>query len=128
MQEKTFNRLLDERMDQIREISKKIKYTNLTYHYITPGIRPTNFIEFRGPLHIFFFKKNGDKTMQAAEKGEIKLISKLDEITSGNSKHKLENQKDTIENAQNLYNSRQKAIGLFNDYSKIRYDNIYETK
>ena len=62
--------------------------------------------------------------MEAAEKGEIKLKSKLDEITSANSKHKLENQKDTIENVQNLYNSRQKAIGLFNDYSKIRYDTI----
>ena len=31
MQEKTFNRLLDERMDEIREISKKIKHNDLTY-------------------------------------------------------------------------------------------------
>ena len=68
MQEKTFNRLLDERMDKIWEISKKVKYNNLTYHYITPGIRPRNFIEFRGPLHIFKEIKNGDKTIQAAEK------------------------------------------------------------
>ena len=53
MQEKTFNRLVDEGMNEIQEISKKIKYNDLTYHYITPGVKPTNFIEFRGPLHIF---------------------------------------------------------------------------
>ena len=51
MQRETFNRLLNERMDEIREIGKKkSNYNNLVH--ITPGIRPTNFIEFRGPLHI----------------------------------------------------------------------------
>ena len=63
MQEKTFNRLLDERMDEIQEIRKKNKYSNLTYHYVTPGISPTNFTEFRGPLHIFKETKNCDKTI-----------------------------------------------------------------
>ena len=102
MQEKTFNRLSDERMDEIREIRKKIKYKNLTYHYITPDIKPTKLIEFRGPLHIFKEIKNGDKTIQAAEKEQIKLKSKLGEITSGNPKHKFQIQKDAIENVQNL--------------------------
>ena len=96
MQGKTFNRLLDERMDKIREINRKIKYKNLTYYYITPDIKPTNFIEFRGPLHIFKEIKNGDKTIQAAEKEQIKLKSKLAKITSRNLRHKLESQKDTI--------------------------------
>ena len=52
----------------------------------------------------------------------------MGKITSGNPKHKLQNQKDTIENMQNIYNSRQEVINLFNDYSKIRSDAIYETK
>ena len=116
-------------MDEIWEISKKKnKYNNLACHYITPGIRPTNIIEFRGPLHIFKEIKNGDKTIQATEKEQIKLKAKLGKITSGNPKHKLQNQKDTIENMQNIYNSRQEVINLFNDYSKIRSDAIYETK
>ena len=124
MQEKTFNKLLDERVDEIQEISKKIKYNNLTYHYVTAGITPTNFIEFRGPLHIFKETKNCDKTIQTAEK----VKSKISEITSGNPRNKLQNQKDTIENVQNLYDSRQKVIDLFNDYSKIISDAIYEIK
>ena len=49
-------------------------------------------------------------------------------MTSGNPRHKLQNQRDTIEKVQNLYKSRQKVINLFNDYSKIRSDTIYETK
>ena len=57
MQKETFNRLLNERMDEIREIGKKkSNYNNLAYHYITPGIRRTHFIEFRGPLHMLKLK------------------------------------------------------------------------
>ena len=64
MQEKSINRLLDGRMDWIREMSKEINYNSLTYLYITTGIRQTSFIEFIGPLHIFKEIKNGDKTIQ----------------------------------------------------------------
>ena len=60
-------------MDEILEISKKINYNDLTYQYITPGIRPTNFIEFRGPLHLLKETKNGDKTIQAAEEEQKNL-------------------------------------------------------
>ena len=49
-------------------------------------------------------------------------------LTSGNPRHKVKNKKDTIKNVQNLYDSRQKVIDLFNGYSKIRSDTIYETK
>ena len=68
MQEKTFNKLLDERMDEIQEISKKIKYNNLTYHYVTPGITPTNFIEFRGPYIFLKKQKNVIKQYKQQKK------------------------------------------------------------
>ena len=112
-------------MGEIQEISKEMNYNNLTYHYITTGIRQTYFIEFRGPLHILKEIKNGDKAIQAAEEEQIKFKSKFGQIKSGNSQHKLQSQKGTIENVQNLYDSRQKVINLFNDYSKIRSDTIY---
>ena len=73
IQEEAFNRLFNERIDEIRESSKKIKYNNLTHHYITPDIRPTNFIEFRGASHIFKETKTGDNPIQTAEKEQIKL-------------------------------------------------------
>ena len=115
-------------MDDIREIDKKINYSNLTYCDITPGIRPIYLIEFRGSLDIFKVIENGDKAIETAEKEQIKLKSKSGKITSGNPKHKLQNQEVTIENVQNLSNLRQKVIDLFNDYSKIRSKAIYEIK
>ena len=93
MRKENFNTLLDEKVDEIQKISKEIDYSKLIYHYITPGIKPTNATEFRGPLHIFKEIKNGDKTIQTAEKEQIKLKSKLGEITSGNPKHKLQKSK-----------------------------------
>ena len=115
-------------MDEIRESSKKSKFNNSTHHYITPDIRPKNFIEFRGASHIFKETKTGDNPIQTAEKEQIKLQSKLGEITLGNPRHKLQNQKDTIENIQNLYDSRRKVIDLFNNYSEIRSEAIYKAK
>ena len=37
-------------------------------------------------------------------------------------------QLQTIRNVKNLYDSRQKIIGLFNNYSKIKNESIYRSK
>ena len=59
----------------------------------------------------------------------IKRIKKtsFSEISSGNSKYKTY-QSDVIETIKNLYNSGQKFIDLFNDYTKIRSEAMYKTK
>ena len=41
-------------------------------------------------------------------------------ITWGNPKERSKDQIEAIENIKNLYNSSQKVIKLFNDYTKIR--------
>ena len=128
MEKETFSRFLDERIDEIQKMSKKNDYNNLIYHYTTPGIRSTNVIEFRGLLYIFKEIKNGDKTIQGVEKKQIKFNWKLGEIKSGNPRHKIQNQKATKENVQNLCNSKQIVFDLFNDYSKIRSEAIYKSK
>ena len=46
----------------------------------------------------------------------------------GNPKHKNEMQLYTIRNVKNLYDSRQKIISLFNNYSKIKSESIYRSK
>ena len=58
MHEETFNRLLDEKMDEIQ----KIKLILTIYYFKSSNIYPINFIKFRGTLHIFEkIKKNGKK-------------------------------------------------------------------
>ena len=53
MEKEAYNRLLDERLDEIQEISKEIDFNNLTYYFKTPGNAPINFIKFKGPFGFF---------------------------------------------------------------------------
>ena len=57
-----------------------------------------------------------------------KIKSELNEITSGNPKHKNEEQSYTIKNVKNLYDSREKIINLLNDNAKITSEAIYKAK
>ena len=72
--------------------------------------------------------KNDEKTLQQVEEDQRKFKSELNEITSGNPKHKSEKQSYTIKNVRNLYDSRQKIINLINDNAKIRSEAIYKSK
>ena len=55
------------------------------------------------------------------QKKSRKIFKKdLNEITSGNPKHKSDSQLYMIKNVKNLYNSKQKNIDLLNDNAKIR--------
>ena len=68
------------------------------------------------------------KQYKQQKKSKKRFKSRLGEITSGNPEHKSANQSDTIKNAQNLQNSRQKIIDLLNDNTKIKSEAIYEAK
>ena len=128
MQRETYNKLLDKRVGDIQKVSREIAYNKLIYYFKTPGISLINFIKFRDPLHIYNEKKNGDKTIQAAEEEKIEFKTEIGEITSGNPKHKSEDQSDAIKNINNLYDSRQKIIDFVNDNAKGISQAIHKTK
>ena len=46
----------------------------------------------------------------------------------GNPKDKSPEQKKTINNIKNLYESRQKVVQMFNDYPREKSRRIYESK
>ena len=50
------------------------------------------------------------------------------EITRGIPRCKKEYQLNTITNIKNLYNSRQKVINLFNNFTKIKSEVMFKTK
>ena len=54
MQKETYDRLLNDKLNEIQEISKKIDYNNLTYYFKDPRSSSINFIKFKGEF--FFFK------------------------------------------------------------------------
>ena len=47
---------------KIRKSYEPIDFNDLTYYFKDSRITPVNFIEFKGPLHIFKSIHNGDKT------------------------------------------------------------------
>ena len=49
-------------------------------------------------------------------------------IKQRNPKKRSEKQQKTIDNIENLYNTRQKIVKIYNDYAKNTSRNIYESK
>ena len=122
-----YDKILEERMNEILKIRKKIDYDNLIYNF-KGNTDPINIAKFEGPIYIYDDMKNGKTTLQQIEKQQKDFKKELNEITSKNPKHKSDDQLYIIENVKNLYNSRQKVINLLNDYSKIRSEAIYKGK
>ena len=60
MNQDVYNKILEERLDEILEMSKKINYSNLVYDFKGPTL-PINFIKFEGPMYTYDKLKNGDK-------------------------------------------------------------------
>ena len=101
------------------KISRGINYSNLVYDFKGPT-SSISYTKFGGPMYTYNQLKNGDKTLQHVEKEKGNFKKDLNEITSGNPKHKSDSQLYMIKNVKNLYNSKQKIIDLLNDNAKIR--------
>ena len=63
-----------------------------------------------------------------AEEDREKIRREFVQIKSRSLKHKSEMQLYTIKNNKILYDSRQKIIDLFTNYSKIKSESIYRSK
>ena len=96
-----YDKILEERMEEILEMSIKIDYGQLIYNFKGPT-PPINFGKFGGPIYIYNHMKNGDTTLQQVEKQQKDFKKELNEITSGNPKHKSSGQVYLIEKVKNL--------------------------
>ena len=71
---------------------------------------------------------NGDVPLEDIEKEQIELKKDLQRIKQGKPRDKSEEQKKTIDNIKNLYNSRQEVVKMLNDYDRNMSKNIYDSK
>ena len=71
---------------------------------------------------------NGDVSLEDIEKEQIKFKRNLTNIKQGNPKNRSKEQQKTINNATNLYNTRQEVVKMFNDDAKNMSRNIYKSK
>ena len=70
----------------------------------------------------------GNIELAKAEENQEQFKSYLNEIIRGNPKKKSKHQVETTENTENLYESREKVIKLYNDYPKIRSEAKHKSK
>ena len=106
-----YDELFEERMDEILKMRGKIDFNNLTYN-CKGQTTSINLGKFGGPMYIYGHMKNGDTSLQQVEKQQKDFKRELNEITSGNTKRKSNNQLYVIKNVKNLHDSRQKIIDL----------------
>ena len=79
-------------------------------------------------MHIFKSIHTGDKDIENIEKDQKELKSYLSYVKHGNPKNRSKEQEKTINNIENLYNSREEVVKMFNDYPRKMYRNIYDSK
>ena len=77
-------------------------------------------------MHIFKSIHNRDKVIENIEKEQIEFKRDLGRIKQGDPRNKSEEQQNTIDNIENLYNSREAVIKMFNDYARNVSRNIYD--
>ena len=95
---------LIKKISEIYNISKEIDFNNLSYHFNSSNTAPINFIDFRGPIHIYNEIKNINISIEKIKEDPKQFESKLNEIATGNPKLKSKDQLDTIKYIKNLYN------------------------
>ena len=83
--EESYNKLFDEKLDEIQELSREIDYKILNYNYGS-----INFIKFKGPFSHFKKIRDGDISLEMAEEREFfrRLKREFSQIKSENPKHK----------------------------------------
>ena len=112
----------------MQEFYKPIDFHYLTYNFKVLRIPSISFSKFKTPLKIFKRIHNGDVPLEAIEKDQTKLKRGLGRINQGDPKNKSLEQKKTINNIKNLYNSREEVVQMFNGYAKNMSRNIYDSK
>ena len=102
-----------------------VDFIHVDYNFKDLRISSVNLSKFKGQMHIFKRMYNGDIPLEDVEKEQIELKKDLGRIKQGDPKDKSPEQKETINNIKNLYNSREEVV---HHYAKSMPRNIYESK
>ena len=114
-------------MAEITRPIKKIDFNHLKFTY-QGDTAPIDFIDFKGHLHIFKSIYNGDVALEYVEKDKKKLKSDLGQIRQGPKEYKSDKQLKTIENVENLYESKENVVQMFISYPREKSRHIYESQ
>ena len=71
--QKTYNKLFDEKLDEIQELSRKIDCKNLNYDFTTKASSSINVTGYIGPFTLFKKIRDRDISLEMAEEDQKKI-------------------------------------------------------
>ena len=117
-QKEIFNELVDERLEKITDLDKKVNSDDLIYRY-KGNTADVKFDKFDNALNIINKIQNAEISLADVKNNQEKFKSYLGEIKKGNNKRKSKEQKNALYNIERLYKERNEAIKFYDDYSLI---------
>ena len=111
-QKEIFNKLVDEKLDEITKLDEKVNLDDLIYRY--KGKTPDeNFDTYDNALNLIDKIKNGQIKLAEAKNDQIKFKSNLGETTT--TKYQ-KSKKNPLYNIETLYKARIEAIKFCDNY------------
>ena len=127
-QKEIFNELVDERLQKMTDLDKKVNSDDLICKY-KGNNADVIFNEFDKTLDIIDKIRDGKIDLANVKNNKEKFKTYLGEIKKGNKKHRSKVQENTLYNIEMLYKARNEAIKFHYDYSSMMYDAKFkETK
>ena len=108
----------------MKELYDKVDYNKLKFEYVCPT-KDVSFYEYKDSKELFNAIKDNQINFDDAVKRQNEFLNKLSNIKIG--KKTLE-QRETIDNLEKFYHSREEIINFFRDYGKMVLDAAYKSK
>ena len=119
-----FNELINKRKDLMKELYDRVDYNNLSFDFVGPT-KYLIFYEYRDSKELFSEIKNNQIIFDNAVKSQNEFLNKLSNIKIAK---KTIKQKETINNFEKFYNSKEEVINFFKDYGKLFLHAAYKSK
>ena len=110
-----FRDIYNDRLEQLQLASHNVDYNNLSYEVITSGNR-YQFDGVKDPLVFLKEIKEGRISIEEAKNMQKEFNKQLNFIRRGN---KNQDQRQALNNINNLYNARDMAIKFIEDYGSM---------
>ena len=108
----------------MKELHDSVDCNNLKFEYVGPT-EDVSFYEYKDSKEPFNAINDNQINFDDAVKRQNEFLNKLSNIKIG--KKTLE-QRETIDNLEKFYNSREEIVSFFRDYGKMVLDAAYKPK
>ena len=108
----------------MNKLYDRVDYNNLRFEYVGPT-KDVSFYDYMDSKELFSIIKNTQIKFSGAINKQNEFLNKLNNIKIGK---KTIKQKETINNLEKFYNSREEVINFFRDYIEMLSDANYNAK